>query len=110
MDAGGSAAKAELQHQEKLMGHLRNVIKHIKGERQRRKEAGEDYSVHVLKEVLHEDLVHLEFPEEGIRMPVKSSRGRCWRVHAFLRSRVSQPVREMHRAPRSHADRTVGRC
>ena len=52
------------------MGHLRNVIKHIKGERQRRKEAGEDYSVHVLKEVLHEDLAHLEFPEEGIRMPV----------------------------------------
>lgn len=70
LDACGSAAKSELQHQEKLMGHLRNVIKHIKGERQRRKEAGEDYSVHVLKEVLHEDLAHLEFPEEGIRMPV----------------------------------------
>jgi|EP01046_Picozoa_sp_COSAG06_P013361 hypothetical protein len=64
------AHRQELAHQERLMGQLRNMIRHIKSERVRRKAAGEDYSIHVLKEVLHADLAEIEFPPEGIRMPV----------------------------------------
>jgi|EP01043_Picozoa_sp_COSAG02_P033596 phosphatidylinositol kinase/protein kinase (PI-3 family) len=62
--------RQELANQERLMGQLRNTIRHIKSERQRRKAAGEDYSIHVLKEVLHADMAEIEFPPEGIRMPV----------------------------------------
>ena len=62
--------KEELANQERLMGQMRNMIKHIKSERTRRKVAGEDYHIDRLREVLQADLKEIEFPPQGIRMPV----------------------------------------
>lgn len=65
--------REELRHQEQLMVELRDIIKHIKGERERRKAAAEDYSIHALREVLKADLGNLSFPDGGLRLPVKSN-------------------------------------
>ena len=65
------------------MGQLRNTIRHIKSERQRRKASGEDYSIHALREVLHADMAEIAFPPEGIRMPVNANL-RCRAVQVSL--------------------------
>ena len=64
------AHRAELRNQEELMIQLKNTIKHIKMERERRKQCGEDYSIQALRQVLQSDLEKIKMPVEGVRMPV----------------------------------------